>query len=184
MCARWSWGSATAVQASVCAASTWTAAGSKGPNAPAPRRRASMLDVSRQPRRGPIINADGFQTVESRRRQRWPGNAAPKRHRPVPPELVGHCFNCLAHDQIAAECRSSLRCFRCRVPAIDQGRASGAVRWCADVAFHRRTSPRRQRRGAPVGVPRCAALLVVMPQDMRRHRCRLVVSSSRPRKLC
>ena len=79
-----------------------------------PRRRASVPDTPRQPHRGPNVDADGFQIVKSRRHRRCPGRTAPQRHRPVSPELVGLCFNCLAHDHIAAQCRSLSHCFRCR----------------------------------------------------------------------
>jgi hypothetical protein len=60
-------------------------------------------------------DADGFTLVQSRRRRRRHRHALPhpRRQRPVPPSLVGLCFNCLAGDHIATRCTFPSRCLLC-----------------------------------------------------------------------
>lgn len=74
--------------------------------------RASRPDVP--PRRSPLSaahgppDADGFHLVESRRR--WRRRKPPRQSRPVPPELVGKCFNCLDEGHVRANCTNPPRC--------------------------------------------------------------------------
>jgi hypothetical protein len=55
-------------------------------------------------------DAEGFRLVQSRRH--WRRIAEP--HRPVPSNLVGKCFNCLAGDHIKADCKFPSKCFNCK----------------------------------------------------------------------
>lgn len=52
-------------------------------------------------------DADDFYQVCSRRRWSWRSSRAT---RPVPPELVSLCFNCLANNHVKANCIFSARC--------------------------------------------------------------------------
>jgi len=84
----------------------------------------------------PLVDEEGFRRVVSRRRLRellavrphpsvsadrsprtWWGDAStawPIRvRRPVPADLVGRCFNCLAFDHVASQCIHPSRCLRC-----------------------------------------------------------------------
>lgn len=54
---------------------------------------------------------DGFFQVRSRRLERR--RSPPRVSRPVPPELVGLCFNCLASSHIKAVCRYPPQCYNC-----------------------------------------------------------------------
>jgi hypothetical protein len=56
--------------------------------------------------------AEGFRQVHSRRRGRR--RVPPRSARPVPPNLVGLCFDCLACDHVKAACTFLSRCFNCR----------------------------------------------------------------------
>ncbi|KAJ1289597.1 hypothetical protein BS78_02G176800 [Paspalum vaginatum] len=60
---------------------------------------------------------DGWTTVVHRRRRSSLSRPVERRGgrlaRPVPPELEGRCFNCLAWDHVAAACRASSHCLRC-----------------------------------------------------------------------
>jgi hypothetical protein len=60
------------------------------------------------PRAGAHVDEEGFTLVESRRRART------MHHRPVPSALVGLCFNYMAGDHVAADCRFPSRCLHCR----------------------------------------------------------------------
>ncbi|CAD6234865.1 unnamed protein product [Miscanthus lutarioriparius] len=55
-------------------------------------------------------DAEGFRQVQSRRR--WRRVASPRR--PVPSNLVGLCFNCLAGDHVHADCTFPAKCYNCR----------------------------------------------------------------------
>jgi hypothetical protein len=64
--------------------------------------------------RAPETTLDGGWTrVESRNSKKRRLRALRAR-RPVPGDLVGRCFNCLAEDHLAASCRLGPRCFRCK----------------------------------------------------------------------
>lgn len=54
---------------------------------------------------------DGFVPVRSRRR--WCRRSPPRESRPVPPGLVGLCFNCLVSSHVKAGCTFPVRCFNC-----------------------------------------------------------------------
>jgi hypothetical protein len=56
------------------------------------------------------MGVTGFTLVESRRRRL----VRPMRSRPVSATLVGLCFNCMADDHVAADCRFPSRCLNCR----------------------------------------------------------------------
>lgn len=51
--------------------------------------------------------------VEVRRRERRHARQPRPPPRPVPADLVGRCFNCLARDHVATVCRNPSRCLRC-----------------------------------------------------------------------
>jgi hypothetical protein len=74
-----------------------------------PAHRASP--PSHPPRPFGEPDSDGFFSVRSRRfdRRRSP----PRRAKPVPPALVGLCFNCLASSHVKVACRFPLRCYNC-----------------------------------------------------------------------
>ncbi|CAD6234888.1 unnamed protein product [Miscanthus lutarioriparius] len=55
-------------------------------------------------------DAEGFRQVQSRRR--WRRVASPRR--PVPSNLVGLCFNCLAGDHVHADCTFPAKCYNFR----------------------------------------------------------------------
>lgn len=76
------------------------------------QRRQAPVPDTRQPHHGPKVDADGFHIVESRRHRRSPRSTETKCHRPIPPEPVGLCFNCLTHNHIVAQCRSLSHCLR------------------------------------------------------------------------
>ncbi|KAG2559162.1 hypothetical protein PVAP13_8NG313968 [Panicum virgatum] len=104
----------------------------KGPALEGRRRSASpargsggfMADARRSFRDGgsiarsrssPVVDEEGFCVVVNKRRRRR-SEGAPRRHgvrRPVPADLVGRCFNCLAFDHVAARCSRPSRCLRC-----------------------------------------------------------------------
>jgi hypothetical protein len=73
-----------------------------------PRRVASI--IIHPPRMSVQPDADGFMEVQSRRRWRH----APEPRRPVPPNLVGKCFNCLAEDHVRADYTFPSKCFNCK----------------------------------------------------------------------
>ena len=97
---------------------------------------------------------DGFREVHSRRR--WRRRPSPTLARPVPPDLVGLCFNCLRDDHIRANCRFPPRCRTCRqeghrarfcpmatfVTGAKRGRSPGIAR---RAPARRRRSPERWR---------------------------------------
>lgn len=83
----------------------------RGP-APVPKQAPSAARVAHLPRLSTLPDADGFRLVQSRRR--WRRRATPRQSRPVPPNLVGLCFNCLASNHVKTVCRFPTRCFRCR----------------------------------------------------------------------
>lgn len=66
----------------------------------------------------PLVDEDGFRRVVSRRRLREDAHRVrppppPRVRRPVPADLVGRCFNCLAFDHVASQCVNPSRCLRC-----------------------------------------------------------------------
>ncbi|CAD6271194.1 unnamed protein product [Miscanthus lutarioriparius] len=65
-----------------------------------PRCRASH--VGHPPRAFEELDADGFYRVRSR--HRWRRRSPLKQAKPVPPALVGLCFNCLADNHVKADC--------------------------------------------------------------------------------
>ncbi|KAG2569883.1 hypothetical protein PVAP13_7NG446101 [Panicum virgatum] len=95
-----------------------------------PRRAPSPPPRSRT---APLVDADGFQRVVSKRQLRAESRRArrPPPRRPVPADLVGRCFNCLSHEHIAARCTFPSRCLRCE-------REGHSARYC-----------KRGRSGAP-----------------------------------
>ncbi|KAG2632020.1 hypothetical protein PVAP13_2NG150358 [Panicum virgatum] len=94
----------------------------------------------------PLVDEDGFQLVVPRRRHRRDLGAsrrvAPPR-RPVPADLVGRCFNCLAFDHVAARCPNPSRCLRCE-------EVGHSARNCKRA---RRDAPPARGRGQPVRRP-------------------------------
>jgi len=92
--------------------------------APPPARPLHPSRATRTPGSGsrpvdsrlPPVDKDDFQLVVPRRRLRRDlgtfRRVAPPR-RPVPADLVGRCFNCLAFDHIAARCPNPSHCLRC-----------------------------------------------------------------------
>jgi hypothetical protein len=79
----------------------------------------------------------GWTRVESRNSK--------KRHlrtlrarRPVPGDLAGRCFNCLAEDHLAASCRLGPRCFRCKALGHRSYVCSGPVNGDEIFPVHRR----------------------------------------------
>lgn len=73
-----------------------------------PRHLTSI--VVHPPRMSMAPDAEGFRQVRSRRR--WRRVASPRR--PVPSNLVGLCFNCLAGDHVHADCTFPAKCYNCR----------------------------------------------------------------------
>jgi len=80
---------------------------------PSPPRRADRSAAGS--RAGPLVDEDGFRTVVSRRRicAELRRSRRPPPRRPVPADLVGRCFNCLAFDHIASQCTQPSRCLHC-----------------------------------------------------------------------
>jgi len=78
------------------------------------RRRppATSADIA-VPRPAPSSSVleDGWVEVRRRWRRRVRHPRPPSR--PVPVDLVGRCFNCLARDHVAAACRNPSRCLNC-----------------------------------------------------------------------
>jgi len=118
---------------------------------PAPPVHLHRSPASHPARALATPDEDGFYAVQSRRR--WRRRSPPRVARPVPPELVGLCFNCLANNHVKAECTFPVRCYNCR----DEGhrassctlpRSSGAKRSrspprAVDGGVRRRVSRRR-----------------------------------------
>lgn len=80
---------------------------------PPPRRQLASV-VVHPPRMSTPPDAEGFRTIESRRR--WRRAVAPpltEQPRPVPANLVGKCFNCLSESHVKADCTGPARCFNC-----------------------------------------------------------------------
>lgn len=78
-----------------------------------PRRHLASVMVHPARPTGPL-DADGYYQVQSCRR--WRRRAPPKLTKPVPKNLVGLCFNCLAGDPIKADCVWKAKCFICKQP--------------------------------------------------------------------
>lgn len=73
--------------------------------------RSSSPPVTHPARASGLADGDGFHQVQSCRR--WWRRSHPKKSKPVPPHLVGRCFNCGGDDHIKADCVSSSRCTNC-----------------------------------------------------------------------
>lgn len=57
-------------------------------------------------------DADAFHCVQSRKR--WLRRTSPRPSRPVPPHLVGKCFNCGSENHVKAQCSPPPpRCINC-----------------------------------------------------------------------
>jgi hypothetical protein len=177
-----------------------------------PQHRASVSDTSRRrpqphslalhvPRQGPNVDADGFHVVESCRRLRRQGRTGPKRQCPVPPELVGRCFNCLAHGHVAAQCHSPSRCLHCRgtghrARACRRGRSpprrsssSGAGHGRRASMLRHLTGPRRpsmspgrragpHREPPPSSPPRVQQSATPLTSPLQHHDFTLLPSST------
>ena len=110
---------------------------------PPPRSRSS-----------PVVDDDGFTEVVNKRRLRAanrPGRRTNPPRRPIPADLVGRCFNCLAHDHVGSQCTRPSRCLRCE----EEGHAA---RNCKRPRF---PGPPRGGRGCPVRRARPAMDTVV-----------------------
>jgi hypothetical protein len=86
--------------------------------------------------------------VESRRRWRRRGRARVLPRRPVPPSLVGLCFNCLGGGHVAAVCRLPSRCLHCRCAghrARDCKRGRSPVRGASRTKGAPRRRPLREQ---------------------------------------
>ncbi|KAG2649711.1 hypothetical protein PVAP13_1NG128738 [Panicum virgatum] len=77
------------------------------------RRSSSVAAPPSQMRGDPLVDADGFRTVVYKRRARGDTRLPRRPRRPVPADLVGRCFNCLATDHVASCCTQPSRCLRC-----------------------------------------------------------------------
>lgn len=76
-----------------------------------PRQRRTISPVAHPARASGPPDADGFHTVQSRRR--WRRRSPPKQSKPVPPHLVGRCFNCMGKGHVRANCVSKSCCINC-----------------------------------------------------------------------
>jgi len=74
-----------------------------------PRRRTSPSAHSA--RALAVPDADGFYEVRSRRR--WRRRSPLRESRPIPIELQGLCFNCLAANHVKRDCVCLVRCCNC-----------------------------------------------------------------------
>ncbi|CAL4946299.1 unnamed protein product [Urochloa decumbens] len=86
------------------------------------RLRSTVVVPPRREPFPPLVDADGFTRVQSRRER----NARRRRQRQrqhklrqAPPsrittELAGQCLNCLSFKHLVAQCHLPTRCFRCR----------------------------------------------------------------------
>ncbi|CAD6209198.1 unnamed protein product [Miscanthus lutarioriparius] len=120
---------------------------------PRPRRPSSGDGHRRQPsapfrHRAAAVNmdADGYTLVQSRRRWRRRAQERPHRPRPVPPEFVGKCFNCLSGNHVHAECTFPSCCYYCH---ISRHRARNCKRErpaSGNLNPGRREPPRRRLR--------------------------------------
>lgn len=84
-------------------------------------------------------DADGFYSVQSRRR--WRRRAPRKTVKPVPKNLEGLCFNCLADDHVKADCSEEAKCFICRQPGHEARECR--LGHCQGRSKRARSSPRR-----------------------------------------
>lgn len=99
-------------------------------------------------------DADGFYEVRSRRR--WRRRSPPKPSRPVPAELQGLCFNCLACTHVRRECTFPSRCYNC---FLEGHHASACHLPPRRGGFRRGRSPSQRgpgrRADARRRIPRC-----------------------------
>ena len=83
----------------------------------APRRRPPppVGETDAQLHATPLVDAEGFQLVVNKHRLRSELRQPrrPPARRPVPADLIGRCFNCLASDHVASRCSFPSRCLRC-----------------------------------------------------------------------
>ena len=83
----------------------------------APRRRPPppVGETDAQLHATPLVDAEGFQLVVNKHRLRSELRQPrrPPARRPVPADLIGRCFNCLAFDHVASRCSFPSRCLRC-----------------------------------------------------------------------
>jgi len=83
----------------------------------APRRRPPppVGETDAQLYAAPLVDAEGFQLVVNKHRLRSELRQPrrPPARRPVPADLIGRCFNCLAFDHVASRCSFPSRCLRC-----------------------------------------------------------------------
>lgn len=102
---------------------------------------------------------DGFRQVQSRRRWRRAAGPRAPLARPVPQNLVGRGFNCLAEDHVGAMCTSPSRCFFClgeghqardcpHAPPVGRGRAKRGQSPCRGLGRGVRPRRRRSRRSS------------------------------------
>ena len=101
----------------------------------APQGRAQVV---------PLVDAEGFRLVVSKRHLRE-GRPPPRQQptrRPIPVDLVGRCFNCLAFYHVAACCTFPSRCLHCE----SEGHSARQCKRQRPVVAHR-------DRGRPVRHP-------------------------------
>lgn len=93
-------------------------------------------------------DSDGFFTVRSRRidRRRSP----PRTSRPVPPALVGLCFNCLASTHVKADCHYPSRCYNCWGEGHRAAACTLPARHDLGAAYKRARSPLDPNEGRRV----------------------------------
>lgn len=116
---------------------------------PSPRPVPSPSPQRDQPATHParalgVPDADGFYNVRSHHCdcRRSP----PRSPRPVPPELRGLCFNCLANSHVKAQCTYPARCYNCWCEghrAVDCPFPVRPARAAAIAAMKRARSPAR-----------------------------------------
>lgn len=78
-------------------------------------------------------------------RRRW--RRTPEPRRPVPPNLVGKCFNCLSESHVKADYTGPARCFNC----LDGGHQA------RDYPLPARPAPDEGKRGRSPARPACRA---------------------------
>lgn len=80
------------------------------------------------------MDANGFTLIESHRHWRRQERLRGSSRHPVPPTLVGLCFNCLTQDHIAAVAHSHHAASTLDAWAIRPGTVSMAARPCAPLS--------------------------------------------------